>query len=160
MSYNLDLWKLLAGLGIFLFGMLLIEESVKALSRRAFRRIIRMYTNGRLRSIGSGALVTALLQSSSAVSLMVLAFVGAGVMNMQNAIGVIMGSNIGTTLTAWIIATIGFKIKIESLALPFIGLAAIGLIFFKPSSKPFLVTRLLIGLDFMKGSVESFAQTF
>ena len=85
---NLDLWKLLAGLGVFLFGMLLIEESVKALSGRAFRRIIRMYTNGRLRSIGSGALVTALLQSSSAVSLMVLAFVGAGVMSMENGIGV------------------------------------------------------------------------
>ncbi|MFC1883307.1 Na/Pi cotransporter family protein [Thermodesulfobacteriota bacterium] len=167
MALNFDFWKLLAGLGIFLFGMLLIEESVKALSGRAFRRIIRMYTNGRLRSIGSGALVTALLQSSSAVSLMVLAFVGAGVMSMQNAIGVIMGSNIGTTLTAWIIATIGFKIKIESLALPFIGLGAIGLIVFKPNSKPFLVIRLLIGfgflflgLDFMKGSVESFAQTF
>ena len=167
MSFNLDFWKLLAGLGIFLFGMLLIEESVKALSGRAFRRIIRVYTNGRLRAIGSGALVTALLQSSSAVSLMVLAFVGAGVMNMPNAIGVIMGSNIGTTLTAWIIATIGFKIKIESLALPFIGLGAVGLIFFKPSTKPSLVTRLLIGfgflflgLDFMKGSVESFAQTF
>ena len=167
MSLNLDFWKLLAGLGIFLFGMLLIEESVKALSGRAFRRIIRMYTNGRLRSIGTGALVTSLLQSSSAVSLMVLAFVGAGVMTMQNAIGVIMGSNIGTTLTAWIIATIGFKIKIEGLALPFIGLGAVGLILFKPASKPFLVTRLFIGfgflflgLDFMKSSVESFTQTF
>ena len=167
MSINFDLWKLLAGLGIFLFGMQLIEESVKSLSGRAFRRIIRMYTNGRLRSIGSGALVTALLQSSSAVSLMVLAFVGAGVMNMPNAIGVIMGSNIGTTLTAWIIATIGFKIKIEALALPFIGLGAGGLILFKPASRPFLITRLLIGfgflflgLDFMKTSVESFTQTF
>jgi phosphate:Na+ symporter len=167
MSFNLDFWKLLAGLGIFLFGMLLIEESVRALSGRAFRRIIRVYTDGRLRAIGSGALVTALLQSSSAVSLMVLAFVGAGVMNMPNAIGVIMGSNIGTTLTAWIIATIGFKIKIESLALPFIAVSTIGFIFFKPSFKPFLVARLLIGfgflflgLDFMKGSVESFAQTF
>lgn len=82
-----------------LFWLLLIEESVKALSGRTFRRIIRTYTNGRLRAIGSGALVTALLQSSSAVSLMVLAFVGAGVMSMQNAIGVIMGSNIGTTIT-------------------------------------------------------------
>ena len=166
MPLNMDLWKLLAGLGIFLYGMSLIEESVKALSGRAFRRIIRTYTNGRLRSIGSGALVTALLQSSSAVSLMVLAFVGAGVMNMQNAIGVIMGSNIGTTLTAWIIATVGFKIKIESLALPFIGIGAVGMIFFKSSNKPFLVTRLLIGfgflflgLDFMKVSVESSTQT-
>ncbi len=167
MSINLDFWKLLAGLGLFLFGMLSIEESLKALSGRAFRRIIRMYTNGRLRSIGTGALVTALLQSSSAVSLMVLAFVGAGVMNMQNAIGVILGSNIGTTLTAWIIATIGFKIKIETLALPFIGLAAVGIVLFKPSSKPFLIIRLLmgfgflfLGLDFMKSSVENFTQTF
>ncbi len=167
MPINLDFWKLLAGLGLFLFGMLSIEESLKALSGRAFRRIIRMYTNGRLRSIGTGALVTALLQSSSAVSLMVLAFVGAGVMNMQNAIGVILGSNIGTTLTAWIIATIGFKIKIETLALPFIGLAAVGIILFKPTSKPFQIIRLLmgfgflfLGLDFMKSSVENFTQTF
>jgi phosphate:Na+ symporter len=167
MSSSLDLWKLLAGLGIFLFGMSLIEESVKALSGRTFRRIIRTYTNGRLRSIGSGAMVTALLQSSSAVSLMVLAFVGAGVMSMPNAIGVILGSNMGTTLTAWIIATIGFKIKIESLALPFVGLGAIGLILFKPGTRLALVTRLSIGfgflflgLDFMKGSVEAFAQAF
>ena len=78
-----------------------------------------------------------------------------------------MGSNIGTTLTAWIIATIGFKIKIEALALPFIGLGAGGLILFKPASRPFLVTRLLIGfgflflgLDFMKTSVESVTQSF
>ena len=161
MSFDLDIWKLFAGLGIFLFGMSLIEESVKSLSGRSFRRIIRMYTNGKLRSIGTGAFVTALLQSSSAVSLMVLAFVGAGVMTMQNAIGVILGSNIGTTFAAWIIATIGFKIKIESLASPFIGLGAFGLIFFRPSSKPLLITKLFIGfgflflgLDFMKSSVE------
>ena len=167
MSSALDIWKLFAGLGVFLFGMSLIEESIKSLSGRSFRRIIRMYTSGRLRSISTGAFSTALLQSSSAVSLMVLAFVGAGVMTMQNAIGVILGSNIGTTFTAWIIATIGFKIKIESLAFPFIGLGAFGLIFFQPSSKPRMATKLLIGfgflflgLDFMKGSVESFAQTF
>ena len=142
MTFNLDVWKLLAGLGIFLFGMLLIEESVRALSGRAFRRIIRQYTDGRLKSIGSGALVKALLQSSSAVSLMVLAFVGAGVMNMQNAVGVIMGSNIGTTLTAWIIATIGFKIKIESLALPFIGLLPRLLIKIYPDHRTILTVYL------------------
>ena len=65
MSSSLDSWKLLVGLGIILFGMLLIEASVKALSGRTFRRIIRTYTNGQLRAIGSGAPVTALLQSSS-----------------------------------------------------------------------------------------------
>jgi phosphate:Na+ symporter len=167
MGTNFDMWRLLAGLGIFLFGMLLIEESVRALSGRTFRRIIRQYTDGRLKSIGSGSLVTALLQSSSAVSLMVLAFVGAGVMSMQNAIGVIMGSNIGTTFTVWVVAILGFKIKIESFALPFIGVGAIGSIFFRSSPKLSLISRLLIGfgflflgLDYMKGSVENFAQNF
>jgi phosphate:Na+ symporter len=162
----LDLWKLMAGLGIFLFGMVLLEESVKALSGKAFRRMIRLYTNTRMKAIGSGTLVTAILQSSSAVSLMVLAFVGAGVMSMQNGVGVIMGSNIGTTFTAWIVATLGFKIKIESFALPFIGIGGIGLMFFRDSTKLTHTSRLLIGfgflflgLDYMKGSVENIAQT-
>ena len=74
MNAHFDLWKLLAGLGIFLFGMFLLEDSIKALSGKAFRRIIRLYTNGRFKAIGSGTFATAILQSSSAVSLMVLAF--------------------------------------------------------------------------------------
>lgn len=164
---NFDVWKLLAGLGIFMFGMHLLESSVRSLSGKAFKRVIRQYTNGRLKAIGSGTFVTALLQSSSAVSLMVLAFVGAGVMSMENAIGVIMGSNIGTTLTAWIVATLGFKIKIETFALPFVGVGGIGLILFRPSSKPYHLACLLIGfgflflgLDYMKSTVEGFAQGF
>jgi len=162
---NVDFWKLLAGLGLFIFGMLMLEESVRAFSGKAFRRIIRQYTNGRLKSIASGTLITAILQSSSAVSLMVLAFVGAGVMSMENAIGVIMGSNIGTTLTAWIVAAFGFKLKIETFALPFIGVGGIGLIVFGYTSKSSYVARLFIGfgflflgLDYMKGSVESLSQ--
>lgn len=161
-----DYWKMFAGLGIFLFGMQLLENSVKDLSGRAFRRIIRDYTNTRLKAIANGTLVTALLQSSSAVSLMVLAFVGAGIMSMENAIGVILGSNIGTTLTAWIVATLGFKIKIETFALPFIGIGALGLILFKPGTRLYHINRLLIGfgflflgLDYMKTSVEAFSQT-
>ncbi len=160
-------WKLLAGLGIFLFGMQLLEHSVKDLSGKTFRKIIRQYTDTRLKAVGSGTIVTALLQSSSAVSLMVLAFVGAGIMNMENAIGVILGSNIGTTLTAWIVATLGFKVKIEAFALPFIGIGAIGLIVFKPGLKPYHLTRLIIGfgflflgLDFMKTSVENLSRHF
>ncbi len=165
MNESLDIWKLLAGLSIFLYGMFLMEDSIKAMSGRAFRRMIRHYTNGRLRSIGSGAFITAILQSSSAVSLMVLAFVGAGVMTTQNGIGVMMGANIGSTLTSWIVAVFGFKMKIEAFALPLV--AAGGLIFmvFGPSSRLFQGSRLLIGfgflflgLDFMKTSVENFAQ--
>ena len=167
MSEHLDLWKFLAGLGIFLFGMHLLEESVKSLSGKSFRRMIRLYTNGTLKAIGSGSLVTAVLQSSSAVSLMVLAFVGAGVLSMENAIGVMMGSNIGTTFTAWIVATLGFKIKIESFAFPLVGIGGVGLIFLGSHAKLLHASKLLIGfgflflgLDYMKVSVEGFAQSF
>jgi phosphate:Na+ symporter len=169
MSNTLDIWKLIAGLGIFLFGMSMLEFAIRILSGKTFRRMIRLYTNGRIRSIGSGTFVTAILQSSSAVSLMVLAFVGAGVMSMQNAIGVIMGSNLGTTLTVWIVAIVGFKLKIETFALPFIGLGGIGLIFCDSSDKPkqYQVCRVLLGfgflflgLDYMKGSVENVGQNF
>ncbi len=165
MDSFLDLWKLLAGLSIFLYGMFLLEDSVKVMSGRAFRRMIRQYTNGRLRSIGSGAFITAILQSSSAVSLMVLAFVGAGVMTMENGIGVMMGANLGTTFTSWIVAIFGFKLKIESFALPLIACGGLIFIAFGPSSKLFQGSRLLIGfgflflgLDFMKTSVENYAQ--
>jgi len=167
MSGSFEFWKLTAGLGIFLIGMFMLEDALKILSGKAFRRLIRLYTNGRFRAIGSGTLVTAILQSSSAVSLMVLAFVGAGVMSMHNAIGVIMGSNIGTTLTVWIVAIVGFKMKIESFALPFIGIGGIGLILCNPSEKPFQICRLFIGfgflflgLDYMKSSVENVGQNF
>jgi phosphate:Na+ symporter len=167
MDGSLDLWKLLAGLSIFLYGMFLLEDSVKAMSGKAFRQMIRYYTKGRLRSIGSGAFITAILQSSSAVSLMVLAFVGAGVMTMENGIGVMMGANLGTTCTSWIVAVFGFKLKIETFALPLIAGGGIIFIVFGSASKLFQGSRLLLGfgflflgLDFMKTGVENYAQHF
>jgi phosphate:Na+ symporter len=167
MTENLDIWKLLAGLGIFMFGMFLMEESVKNLAGRSFKTFIRNYTTGRIRSVVSGTLVTAILQSSSAVSLMVLAFVGAGIMAMENAIGVILGSNIGTTATAWIVAFFGFKLNIEDYSLPLIGLGGLGLIFLGRSVRYSNISKLMVGfgflfmgLDYMKTSVEHIIQTF
>jgi phosphate:Na+ symporter len=167
MNEAFDIWRFLAGLGIFLFGMHQLEDSVKSLSGRAFRRLISHYTRGRLRAIGSGAMVTAVLQSSSAVSLMVLAFVGAGVMSLENAIAVMLGANVGTTCTAWIVAFFGFKLRIDSFAFPLIGVAGLILIFAEVGSRLFNVSRLLIGfgflflgLDYMKVSVEGFSRTF
>lgn len=164
MTTNLDLWKLLAGLGIFLFGMYQLEDAVKSLSGRVFRRIISHLTRGKWRSVGSGALVTVIMQSSSAVSLMVLAFVGAGVLSMENAIGVMLGANIGTTFTAWIIAALGFKLKIEAFALPFVAGGGLLLAFNNPASRLFQIARLLLGfgflflgIDYMKGGVEKLA---
>lgn len=151
-------------MAIFLYGMFQMEDAIKVLSGKAFRRMIRQYTNGRLRSIGSGTLITAVLQSSSAVSLMVLAFVGAGVLTMENGVGVMMGSNIGTTLTAWIVAVFGFKLKIESFALPIIAVGGVILVLFSSSGRMFQVSRLIIGFGFlflglvyMKSSVENYA---
>lgn len=164
---DFDIWKLLAGLGIFMFGMFLMEESIRKLSGRAFKRLIREYTTGKIKSIFSGVFVTSILQSSSAVSLMILAFVGAGIMTMQNAIGVILGSNIGTTVTGWIVATVGFKVNIESFALPLIGFGGLGLIFLGRSEKYSNISKLFVGfgflfmgLDYMKVSVEIFAGNF
>lgn len=166
MFENFDAWKFLAGLGIFLFGMFMLEEAVKQLSGRAFKKFIKKTTTGKIRSIFTGMTSTAILQSSSAVSLMTLAFVGAGIMSMQNGIGVIMGSNIGTTFKGWLVATVGFKVNIEGISLPLIALGGLGLVFFNKSERLIGFFKLFIGigflfmgLDYMKMSVESFADT-
>ena len=150
-----------------MFGMFLMEESIKNLAGRSFKGFIKKSTTGRLRSIASGAFVTAILQSSSAVSLMVLAFVGARIMAMENAIGVILGSNIGTTATAWIVAFFGFKVNIEDYSLPLIGLGGLGLIFLAKSAKYSNISKLMVGfgflfmgLDYMKTSVTELTQAF
>jgi phosphate:Na+ symporter len=161
-----DLWRLLAGLGIFLFGMFLLEEGIHTLSGRAFQRLLQKFTNRPVKAVLTGTLTTAVLQSSSAVSLMVLAFVGAGVLAMNNAIGVIIGSNLGTTFTAWIVASVGFKLDIEAFALPFIGLGGLGLIFFGKRPKYASISKLLtgfgflfMGLEFMKVAVVEFTDS-
>jgi phosphate:Na+ symporter len=167
MNSDIKIIELLAGIGIFLFGMFQLEESLKQLSGGTFRRLLRRFTENRFKSVLSGALATAVLQSSSAVSLMVLAFAGAGILGMENAIGVIIGSNLGTTLTSWIVATVGFKLKIEILALPFIGLGGLGLIFFGKSSRATNISKfmvgfgfLFLGLDYMKSSIEGLALNY
>jgi phosphate:Na+ symporter len=161
---HFDLWRLLAGLGIFLFGMFMMEESIKLLSGRAFKSLIRRYTGTRLRGIFSGIISTSILQSSSAVSLMVLAFAGAGLMSLVNAVAVMIGTKIGTTMTAWIVAVFGFKFQIEAFALPMIGLGGLGLIFLANSPRYVNLSKLVVafgflfhGLDFMKSSVEDLA---
>lgn len=164
---GMDIWELLAGLGIFLFGMYLLEESIRLLSGKAFKQFIRKYTSTSLRGVLSGTLATAILQSSSAVSLMILAFTGAGIMSTLSAMGVVLGSNLGTTLTAWIVATVGFKLKIEVLSLPFIGIGGLVLIFLGKMPKWVNISKLLVGfgflfmgLDYMKNSVEAMALAF
>lgn len=167
MNSGFNIWQLFAGVGLFLFGMTILEEAIRSVSGRTFRRIIRHYTDGVLKAVGSGAFVTAIIQSSSAVSLMVLAFAGAGVMTMENGVGVIMGSNLGTTFTAWIVALLGFKIKIESFILPVIAVGGTGTVLFSSYPKLSKTSAMLagfgllfLGLDYMKESTVLTAQHF
>jgi phosphate:Na+ symporter len=157
-----DLWQLLAGTALFMLGMRMLEDATKKLSGRNFKLFLRRHTAHKFRAMLSGAAVTALLQSSSIVNLMVLAFVGAGVMSMNNALAVMLGSNLGTTLTGWFVATVGFKVDIEAYALPVVGVAGILVTLFRQDSKlrtwcSFLlgIGLLFVGLGFMKSSVAS-----
>jgi len=159
-----EIWVFLAGLGIFLFGMHMMEESIRVLSGVAFMQLIRRYTASRIKAILSGLTSTAILQSSSAVSLLVLAFTGAGIMNLVQAISVMMGAKIGTTFTAWVVAVFGFSFNIDAFSLPMIGIGGLGIILLAKSPRyknisTFLVAFgfLFMGLDYMKSSVDQFS---
>jgi phosphate:Na+ symporter len=157
MNDYLDLWKLVAGLGLFLFAMSQLEVALKQLAGKRFRRFLRFSTDRPVRSAFGGILATAIVQSSSLVGLIVLAFVGAGLIPLVNAIGIILGSNLGTTFTGWIVATLGFKLDLTTFIYPL--LAAGGLSYgllrghWRSVSQLILsLALLLMGLDFMKDS--------
>ncbi|TVQ05725.1 MAG: Na/Pi cotransporter family protein [Balneolaceae bacterium] len=165
MLSGFELWMFLAGLGIFLFGMHMMEESIRLLSGAAFRTFIRKSTGTNIKAIFSGMFSTAILQSSSAVSLMVLAFVGAGIMTLTQAIAVMMGAKIGTTATAWIVAVFGFKFNIDAFSLPLIGIGGLGIILLAKSPRYVNISKFLVafgflfmGLDYMKTSVDQLAE--
>jgi phosphate:Na+ symporter len=149
MPGNIDLWKALAGVAIFLLGVSFLESSLQQLAGRRFKLFLKRQTSGKIKSIGGGALVTALLQSSSVVSLMVLAFVGAGIITMQNAMAIVLGANLGTTATGWLVALAGFTFNVENLALPIAGLAGLGYAAFNKQGKWFEWSRLFLGFSFL-----------
>ncbi|MDO9126200.1 MAG: Na/Pi symporter, partial [Parvibaculum sp.] len=112
---------LVGGLGLFLVGMWLMTEGLKVAAGPSLKTLLERWTNTRLRGLASGFALTALVQSSSAVTVAAIGFVNAGVLTLRQAVWVIFGSNVGTTMTGWIVATIGFNVNIEFLALPMIG---------------------------------------
>jgi len=149
MFESFDIWKMLAGVAIFLLGIKFLEESLQELAGRRFKLFLKKQTENKLKAIGGGAIVTAVLQSSSVVGLMVLAFVGAGLIHMQNALAIILGANLGTTVANWVIALVGFKINIENIALPFTGIAGLGYVIFNRTSRLFNWSRFLLGFSFL-----------
>lgn len=127
----LDTWKALAGLGLFLFGMHLLEEAVRNLAGRSFKKFILSFTRSPLRGVLSGVLSTAILQSSSLVTLLVMSFTGAGILGLSNGISIILGANLGTTVTGWIISLFGFKLNMGDYMFPLIALGGLGIVFLK-----------------------------
>ena len=161
------IFKLAAGVGLFLFAMYLLEESLKNLSGRNFKLFLQRTTKNRVGAVAGGAVVTGVLQSSSMVSLMVLAFVGAGVFTMKNAMAIILGANLGTTLDSWLVATLGFKVDIEVAAYPVVFIGGMLLILFSNRKKIKYISYFLfgfgllfIGLAFMKTAMVEQVKTF
>lgn len=161
------IFKLAAGIGLFLFAMHLLEESLKNLSGRNFKLFLQRITKNNIGAVAGGIIVTVVLQSSSMVSLMVLAFVGAGVFSMKNAMAIILGANLGTTLASWLVATLGFKVNIEIVAYPAVCIAGLLLIIFGNRKTIKYISYFLfgfgllfIGLSFMKTAMENQVQNF
>lgn len=159
--------KLSGGVGLFLFAIYLVEESLKNLSGRSFKLFLQRITKNNIGAVAGGTIVTGILQSSSMVSLMVLAFVGAGVFTMKNAMAIILGANLGTTLASWLVATLGFKTNIEVIAYPAVCLGGFLLILLGNRKKIKYISYFLlgfglmfIGLSFMKTAMESQVQNF
>lgn len=166
MNLFVDIMKLCAGVGLFLFAMYLLEESLKNLAGRNFKLFLQRITKNKIGAVTGGALVTGVLQSSSMVSLMVLAFVGAGVFTLKNALAIILGANLGTTLDSWIVATLGFKTNIEVIAYPAVFIGGLLLILFGKrkyikyiSYFLFGFGLLFVGLSFMRTAMESQIKT-
>ena len=150
--------KIAGSLGLFLYGMKVMSDGIQKTAGDGLQRVLNYMTINRFAAALTGFVVTALVQSSSATTVMVVSFVNAGLLSLTQSIGVIMGANIGTTVTGWIVALIGFKFSIVTIALPAIGIG-LPLVFSKRLGKQDLGEVLIgfgilfLGLDFLKDSV-------
>jgi len=116
-----NILTILGGLGIFLFGMRVMSDGLQKMAGNRLRSILARLTVNRFAGIFTGFAVTCVVQSSSATTVLVVSFANAGLLSLTQSMGLVMGANIGTTITAWIVALLGFKVKISAFALPIIG---------------------------------------
>lgn len=160
MNESIDIWKFIAGLGLFLYGMNLLERSMGEMAGKRFKLFFREYTSNRFMAVINGVVATSVLQSSTIVMLFVIAFAGAGIIGLSNSLGIILGANLGTTITGWLVTALGFSTNLDSMIFPFIGLGSLGLIATKRTNifhhmfGFFIAIGLLfMGLGFMKSSM-------
>ena len=148
MEYSFyDFLKLIGSLALFLYGMKTMSEGLQKFAGDKLRMVLTAMTTNRVTGVLTGMLITALIQSSSATTVMVVSFVNAGLLTLTQSIGVIMGANIGTTVTAWIISTLGFKVNIAGFALPLLAFG-IPLLFSKKSQRK-SIGEFIFGFSFL-----------
>ena len=153
-----NILTILGSLMLFLFGMKLMSEALQRLAGRRFRTLFHSLASNPLKAITAGFLITSVIQSSSAVTVMLVSFVNAGIFSLTQGLGIMMGANIGTTITAWLVTLFGFKFEFTTILLPVLGL---GLpLLFIPGSRnrsyaEFVLgfAILFLGLQFMKNSL-------
>lgn len=147
MDTVLNLLSLFGSLALFLFGMKTMSEGLEKFAGDRLRAILAAMTKNRVMGVVTGIVITAMIQSSSATTVMVVSFVNAGLMSLTQAIGVIMGANVGTTVTAWMISAIGFKVNIAALTLP---LMCVGMpLIFSSVSKRKSIGEFIFGFAFL-----------
>jgi phosphate:Na+ symporter len=119
----------LGGIGLFLLGMVLMTDGLKAIAGPSLNRVLTRFTSRPILGVFSGALVTALVQSSSVTTLMTIGFVSAGLLTFAQTLGVIMGINLGTTSTGWIVSQIGFRVNVSAMAFPLVAIGTVARMF-------------------------------
>ena len=147
MELIVNIFSLVGSLALFLFGMKTMSEGLEKFAGDRLRSILAAMTKNRVMGVLTGILITALIQSSSATTVMVVSFVNAGLMTLAQSIGVIMGANIGTTVTAWIISAVGFKVNIAAFAIP---LLAVGMpLIFSGKGNRKSIGEFIFGFSFL-----------
>jgi phosphate:Na+ symporter len=147
MELIINIFSLVGSLALFLYGMKTMSEGLEKFAGDRLRSILAAMTKNRVMGVLTGVLITALIQSSSATTVMVVSFVNAGLMTLGQSIGVIMGANIGTTVTAWIISAVGFKVNIAAFAIP---LLAIGMpLIFSGKGNRKSIGEFIFGFSFL-----------
>jgi phosphate:Na+ symporter len=165
MSSVVDIWKMLAGIAFFLLAMNFMEDALRQLAGRSFKLFLKKQTGSRIKAVAGAVIVTGLLQSSSIVNLLVISLAGAGVVKMENALALILGSNLGSTFNSWLVVTLGFNFEIEKFVLPLIGIAGTGMAFMNRERKGFLwlkfifsLALLFFALGYIKTGMEALIQ--
>lgn len=164
MQYSFyDFLKLIGSLGLFLYGMKIMSEGLQKVAGERLRSVLTAMTTNRVTGVLTGVLITALIQSSSATTVMVVSFVNAGLLTLSQSISVIMGANVGTTVTAWIISIFGFKVDMAAFTLPLLAFALPFIFSTKSNYKSigeflFGFSFLFMGLSLLKDNAPDLSQ--